>query len=48
MPPLLHAGAFAALAQARYNNPYLQLLAFASLSVWGTRLVLGYMRMGDR
>jgi hypothetical protein len=41
-------GVGAALFQARYNNIYLELLALASLTVWGTRLVLGYRRMGDR
>eukprot|EP00775_Hariotina_reticulata_P012152 gene12152-12290_t len=41
-------GVGAALFQARYTNIYLELLTLVSLSVWGTRLVLGYMRMGDR
>lgn len=41
-------GAVAALAQARTGSPLLGLLALASLSLWATRLVLGYVRMGDR
>ncbi|KAF6257770.1 Prismane-like protein [Scenedesmus sp. NREL 46B-D3] len=42
------AGAAAVLAQARYSSLVLELVTMVSLSVWGTRLVLGYLRMGDR
>lgn len=43
------AGAVAALARAKYHSSvFLELLTLVSLTVWGTRLVLGYMRMGDR
>jgi hypothetical protein len=42
------AGATAVLAQAKYSSLILELVTLVSLSVWGTRMVLGYMRMGDR
>jgi hypothetical protein len=42
------AGAGAVLAQAKYSSLILELVSLVSLSVWGTRMVLGYMRMGDR
>jgi hypothetical protein len=42
------AGAGAVLAQAKYSSLILELVTLVSLSVWGTRMVLGYMRMGDR
>jgi hypothetical protein len=41
-------GATAVLAQAKYSSLILELVTLVSLSLWGKRLVLGYMHMGDR
>ncbi|WIA19985.1 hypothetical protein OEZ85_005859 [Tetradesmus obliquus] len=42
------AGIGAVLAQAKYTSLVLELVTLVSLSVWGSRLVLGFLRMGDR
>ncbi|WIA40266.1 hypothetical protein OEZ86_013640 [Tetradesmus obliquus] len=42
------AGVGAVLAQAKYTSLVLELVTLVSLSVWGSRLVLGFLRMGDR
>eukprot|EP00879_Flechtneria_rotunda_P011142 GHRR01011640.1.p1 GENE.GHRR01011640.1~~GHRR01011640.1.p1 ORF type:complete len:553 (+),score=248.04 GHRR01011640.1:1485-3143(+) len=42
------AGITAAVAQAKYTSAVLELLTLVSFTIWGTRLVLGYMRMDDR
>lgn len=45
---LLLAGLVAFIAQAKYDNPILEIVTFASAIVLVTRVVLGYKRMYDR